>query len=672
MSNIEWPVTKVRSQFIDYFTSKQNHVNYKSSPVVPVNDPTLLFANAGMNQFKPIFIGTVDPSSPLAGLKRAVNSQKCIRAGGKHNDLEDVGKDTYHHTFFEMLGTWSFGDYFKEEAIDWAYEILAKVYKLPPERLYASYFGGDESLGIPADLEARDYWLKYLPKERVLPFDKKANFWEMGETGPCGPCSEIHFDRIGGRDAASLVNADDPDVIEIWNLVFIQFNRELTGELKPLPDKHIDTGMGLERLTSILQNKRSNYDTDVFSPIFKAIHDKIGSIEVYTGKLGEEDAKQNYKDTAYRIIADHIRTLTFAITDGAIPSNEGRGYVLRRVLRRAIRYGIQTLGAKPGFFSSLVDVVVQEFVANAYVDYKRRRKIAPNHTMTHVLNYALRKVLATEIDQKGSQVTDEKLRFDFSLNRGMQLNEVEQVESLVNEVIKKEQVVYNEVLPLKQAQSINGLRAVFGEAYPDPVRVISIGAKIDEVSSNPDSEEWLNHSLEFCGGTHITNTREAEEFVVLEETAVAKGIRRISAATGEEAKAASILSNEISIDISISVNTINNISVNKLDEVNEKQIDILESKITNLRTKLEESTISYIIKTNLRNQLEKAQKDLSNIKNKLILQKADNSIKSIVSEAIQFVNTGVRTAVLIANLGSDSKVTKKAIESIRKVRLYLH
>ena len=751
----QWPSKRVRDTFVNYFVDKQAHTHWPSSPAVPVDDPTLLFANAGMNQFKPIFLGKADPKTALAKLNRATNTQKCIRAGGKHNDLDDVGKDTYHHTFFEMLGNWSFGDYFKEEAIGWAWDLLTNVYGLPADRLYATYFGGDAAQGLQPDDEAKNIWLKYLPESRVMPFGCKDNFWEMGEVGPCGPCTEIHYDRIGGRDASSLVNMDDPNCLEIWNVVFIQYNREADGSLKLLPAKHVDTGMGFERLTSVLQNKMSNYDTDVFMPIFKEIQ-RITGAAPYTGLLGKPDVGE--KDMAYRVIADHIRTLSIAIADGAAPGSDGRNYVLRRVLRRAVRFGREKLGAKQGFFAQLVPIVVKQlgyvfpelvekkkhiieviaeeetsfgrtlekgiaqfkkvleaaskegrtvisgpeafllwesfgfpndlveimaeengftldndgftrafaeaqeksragskktggvqllfeaeatawlhsngvattddsekyavgrpshsatiaailspsgfvkstadaegpfgFVLNSTtfyaesggqvcdtgaitssngsmsvsevkvaagfvlhtgdvsgtvsvgdaatcaVDYERRENIMPNHTMTHVLNYAIRKVVGDGCDQKGSLVDDEKLRFDFSLNKGVTTEQVAAIEQVVNEQIKAKLSVDKREVALEKAMQINGLRAVFGEVYPDPVRVVSVGPSIDDLLANPSDEKWVNYSIEFCGGTHLQTTDFAECFVVLEESGIAKGIRRITAATRGAAKEA--------------------------------------------------------------------------------------------------------------------------------------
>jgi alanyl-tRNA synthetase len=362
-----WTASKVREEFFNYFRSK-DHTFVPSSPTIPYEDPTLLFANAGMNQYKSIFLGTVDPHSDMARLKRAFNSQKCIRAGGKHNDLEDVGKDSYHHTFFEMLGNWSFGDYFKKEAIGYSWEILTEVYKLPKDRLYVTFFEGDPTNGLAPDDESRQLWLDQgVAEDHILTGNTKDNFWEMGATGPCGPCSEIHFDRIGGRNAAHLVNQDDPDVLEIWNNVFIQFNREDNGSLRPLPAKHVDTGMGFERLVSVVQGQRSNYDTDVFTPIFQKIQE-ISGARPYQGKFGEQDS--DGIDTAYRVVADHIRTLAFSLSDGGVPNNVGRGYVLRRILRRGSRYARKKLGVPIGsFFSSLLPVVVEHMVESFHTCY---------------------------------------------------------------------------------------------------------------------------------------------------------------------------------------------------------------------------------------------------------------------------------------------------------------
>lgn len=349
---------QIRQEFFDFFAEK-DHAIVDSAPVVPKNDPTLLFTNAGMNQFKSIFLGEEDALKHDGKTwKRAADTQKCIRVSGKHNDLEEVGHDTYHHTLFEMLGNWSFGDYFKKEAIGWAWELLVDKWGLDPDRLYATVFEGDEADGLPVDDEAIELWKSEtnIEHDHILKFDKKDNFWEMGETGPCGPCSEVHIDlrpdeerkEKPGRD---LVNMDDPRVMEIWNLVFIQFNRKPDSSLEKLPAQHVDTGMGFERVCAVLQEKTSNYDTDVFTPLLNEIADMAGL------KYGEDEEK----DIAMRVIADHIRAVTFSIADGASPGNDGRGYVIRRILRRAIRYGWDVLDFKEPFFYKLVDVLAEQF-----------------------------------------------------------------------------------------------------------------------------------------------------------------------------------------------------------------------------------------------------------------------------------------------------------------------
>ena len=383
-----YPASRIRQDFLDFFKSKQ-HTIVPSSSLLP-DSPNLLFTNAGMNQFVPIFLGqTRCPYKP----GRAADTQKCIRAGGKHNDLEDVGLDTYHHTFFEMLGNWSFGDYFKKEAIDWAWELVAAVWKFPPERLYATIYNPDKSQGDPSerDEEAWNCWAEKFraagldPAVHIVYGGKKDNFWMMGDTGPCGPCSELHVDLTpGGNTNGSLVNKGDARCIEIWNLVFIQFNANPDGTFTPLPARHVDTGMGFERVTSIIQGTRnfkdfasakiSNYETDIFRPIFDALEklsgQKYHSTLPKSGSAGETE--QEKIDVAFRVIADHIRTLGFAIADGIQPSNEGRGYVLRRILRRAVRYG-RTLGFREPFFYKLVSVLA-DTMGDVFPEIRAKKK----------------------------------------------------------------------------------------------------------------------------------------------------------------------------------------------------------------------------------------------------------------------------------------------------------
>ncbi|MBL4652847.1 MAG: alanine--tRNA ligase, partial [Flavobacteriales bacterium] len=347
---MEWTSKKIRKTFLDFYKGKE-HLIVASAPMVVKNDPTLMFINAGMNQFKEYFLGDSEPKA-----LRVSDTQKCLRVSGKHNDLEEVGVDTYHHTMFEMLGNWSFGDYFKKEAIEWAWELLTEVYGLDKNRIYISVFAGDKNDNLDLDAEAKEIWKGLIDETRILECDRKDNFWEMGEIGPCGPCSEIHIDLRSDEerkavDGKSLVNADHPQVVEIWNLVFIQYNRKADGSLVDLPNKHIDTGMGFERLTMALQQKKSNYDTDIFMPL-------INKVEKISGKKYEATGVK--KDVAIRVIADHVRAISFSIADGQLPSNTGAGYVIRRILRRAIRYGYSFLGLNEPFVNQLVEVLVAE------------------------------------------------------------------------------------------------------------------------------------------------------------------------------------------------------------------------------------------------------------------------------------------------------------------------
>jgi len=452
---MEWSTGAIRSTFLDFFKSK-NHLIVDSAPIVIKDDPTLMFTNAGMNQFKGVFVGNEESKAP-----RIADSQKCLRVSGKHNDLEEVGKDHYHHTMFEMLGNWSFGDYFKEEAIDWAWELLTEVYGLDKDRMYVSIFSGDKEMDLSEDIEAKSIWRKYVEEDRILAFGRKENFWEMGDIGPCGPCSEIHFDLRSEKDrgqvsGATLVNKDHPEVIEIWNLVFMQYNRLENGSLQGLKNKHIDTGMGLERLARVLQGVESNYEVDVFMGMIKALEKQCS--KPYGGS-------ESLPDVAYRVIADHVRTIAFSIADGQLPSNTGAGYVIRRVLRRAIRYGFSQLNIKTPFLASLIDPLV-ELMGVAYPELQRNLELIKKVTTEEEKTFlaTLERGLArinSHMESLDSKTIDGAFAFELLDTYGFPIDLTQLIASESN--LKVDMIGFNVELEKQKNRSRDASKAEFGD-----------------------------------------------------------------------------------------------------------------------------------------------------------------------------------------------------------------
>jgi alanyl-tRNA synthetase len=452
---MEWSTGAIRSTFLDFFKSK-SHLIVDSAPIVIKDDPTLMFTNAGMNQFKGVFVGNEEPKAP-----RIADSQKCLRVSGKHNDLEEVGKDHYHHTMFEMLGNWSFGDYFKQESIDWAWELLTEVYSLDKDRMYVSIFSGDTEMDLSEDTEAKNIWRKHVEEDRILACGRKENFWEMGDIGPCGPCSEIHFDLRSEKDrsqvsGATLVNKDHPEVIEIWNLVFMQYNRLENGSLQGLKNKHIDTGMGLERLARVLQGVESNYEVDVFIGMIKALEKQCNI--AYGGS-------ESLPDVAYRVIADHVRTIAFSIADGQLPSNTGAGYVIRRVLRRAIRYGFSQLDIKSPFLASLIDPLV-ELMGAAYPELQRNLELIKKVTTEEEKTFlaTLERGLArinSYMENLDSKTIDGAFAFELLDTYGFPIDLTQLIASESN--LKVDMIGFNIELEKQKNRSRDASKAEFGD-----------------------------------------------------------------------------------------------------------------------------------------------------------------------------------------------------------------